>query len=1259
MRTGTRSGSLRWSKRLTVTKLFAKPFLSGGGEMGERIREFDWAKTPLGSPAKWPQNLKSALSIMLESRYQMFVWWGPEFVKFYNDAYRSALGNRHPHALGHRAREVWRDIWDTVGPQAEQVLYENVSTWHENQLLVMERNGFTEETFFSYSYSPIPSDHGGPGGVFCACNETTEQVIGERRLAALRQLASVTASGKSTSQACELAAEALRDYDRDVSFALIYLVDRQDNSASLCAYTGVASGAAAAPKKVNFGETSSSATQYWPFHDVLNGSKITVTDWSSRERLPGGPWPEPTKTAMLLPLQGSQAQPIGFVVLGASPRLRFDDKYEGFFELIAGNISSAITNARAYEEERRRAEQLAALDRAKTAFFSNVSHELRTPLTLMLGPLEDVLSFRHGILPKEVTGSLEVAHRNSLRLLKLVNTLLDFARIEAGRIEAHYEPTDLSTFTTELASVFRSAIEKAGLRLEIDCPPVPEAVFVDREMWEKIVLNLLSNAFKFTFEGEIAVSLRWFGERVELTVRDTGVGIPESDLPKVFERFHRVRGTRSRSHEGTGIGLALVQELAQIHGGEVKVRSRENHGSEFIVSIQTGKEHLPPEHIRTASPTQAGPRSSDFFASESQRLLPESATPVSNAPSQDTGAARPKILLADDNPDMRDYVRRLLSEHYDVEAVSDGSAALEKVRTRHPDLILADVMMPHLDGFGLLRHLRSDEHTRAIPFVMLSARAGEESRLEGLDAGANDYLIKPFSARELIARVQSQLELARLRREGEERIKRVLDSITDGFYLLDDEGRFLDLNAAARKMFGAEGIDANALMGQRWFEKFPEARNQAFNFALEKATRERIPVDTEAYYPPWNRWYFFRCRPLPEGGVATFFQDITERKLAEIALRESEAHLDIVSNTVPALIVYLDRDRRYRSCNRAYLQWFGLRREQVIGRTTRELQGEEIGRKVEPLLARALAGESVSFETEADSRQGKRWVHVIYTPHFNPDGAVVGVVGFASDITDRKRDEEELHKAQAALREHAGLLEGTVADRTAKLRETVSELESFSYSIAHDMRAPLRSMRSFSEILYAEYGDKLGREAGDYLRRICASAGRLDRLIQDVLDYSKVLRGEMPLENLATEALLREIIESYPDFQPPHATVLVQTPLPNVRANPAALTQVISNLLANAVKFVAPGDKPRVIIRGEETGSTVRLWFEDNGIGIAPHHLDRIFKLFGRLHSEAQYEGTGIGLVIIRKAVDRMGGRVGVESVPGQGSRFWVELPSA
>jgi signal transduction histidine kinase len=440
----------------------------------------------------------------------------------------------------------------------------------------------------------------------------------------------------------------------------------------------------------------------------------------------------------------------------------------------------------ALRELRQANAKLAELDAAKTAFFSNISHEFRTPLTLMLGPLEEELSERLQPLPPERRSRIEIAQRNGSRLLRLVNALLDFSRIEAGRVQAMFEPTDLAALTADFASHFYTAIERARLTMVVTCPSLPELIYVDREMWEKIVLNLLSNAFKHTFEGGIGVRLRWLGTAAELTIEDTGVGIGSEDLPHIFERFHRVEGARSRTHEGSGIGLALVRELVQLHGGEIRVESELGRGSRFVVTLKAGTDHLPADRLGRAVDATATGRIAgaaiQAVADEAKRWLPSStdlplltpgaseATP-GTAPSEVTGP-RARILWAEDNADMREYVTRLLSRFYDVTAVPDGQAALERTHADLPDLVLTDAMMPRLDGFGLLRALRADERTRRLPVILLSARAGEESALESLDAGADDYLAKPFSSKELVARVRSSLTLAQLRREWEQKLQR-------------------------------------------------------------------------------------------------------------------------------------------------------------------------------------------------------------------------------------------------------------------------------------------------------------------------------------------------------------------------------------------------------------------------------------------------------------------------------------------------------
>jgi signal transduction histidine kinase len=611
--------------------------------------------------------------------------------------------------------------------------------------------------------------------MLAVCSEVTEQVLAERRTRLLRDLALRAGDSRRVETTVRDIGAILAEHPLDVPFALLYLGDA-GGTLTLAEAVGVGPGDPAAPRIV-----PPDAPAPWPLHRAAAGETVRVDDVERWLALAGGPLGDPVREALVLPV-GS----LDVLVAGISPNRALDEGYTAFFELLRGQLSVALGNARSYEEERRRAEALAELDRAKTEFFANVSHEFRTPLTLMLGPLEDLL--RRDLAPALRT-ELEVAHRNALRLLKLVNTLLEFSRIEAGRVEAVFEPVDLAALTADLASGFRSAAERAGVRLVVDAPPLPRPVYVDREQWEKVVLNLLSNALKHTFQGEIRVGLREAGGRAELAVRDTGVGIPPDEIPHLFERFHRVRGARSRTHEGSGIGLALVGELVKLHGGEIRVESAVDRGTTFTVALPFGAAHLPPERVASASGAPRAGEGTRGFVEEALRWLP-----VADATAEEPAAAprRPvfagaRIVLADDNADMRAYVTRLLrAEGCEVEAVGDGTAALDAVRALAPDLVLTDVMMPGLDGFGLLRALRGNPATATLPVIMLSARAGEESRVDGLRAGADDYLAKPFSARELLARVGVNLELVRLRalaaaRESELHAARAVSEARTGF----------------------------------------------------------------------------------------------------------------------------------------------------------------------------------------------------------------------------------------------------------------------------------------------------------------------------------------------------------------------------------------------------------------------------------------------------------------------------------------------
>jgi PAS domain S-box-containing protein len=771
-------------------------FLAGRGEMAELIRTKDWSQTPLGPIDGWPQSLRTAVSLCLASNFPINLIWGPQNTQIYNDGYRVVCGDAHPRALGQDYSVTWRSAWPAIGEPFARARNGETS-FLENQRMFLTRNGYWEETFFTFSLSPIRDESGGIGGLFHPVAETTATILAERRTRALRNLSANLAAAANIEELCAKTIDTLSEFEFSLPFVLFYQFNSDRACYRLAAQCGIAAGTGASPIEI-----VADAQAPWPFAEAIGGSGVLEVD-GMRAWLHGracGPYEEGPDKAFVAAIRApGHDRPAAVVVFGVSPRLPFDDAYLGYYELLRTSISAAYGIVCAREDERRRTVALAEVDRAKTVFFSNVSHEFRTPLTLILGPIEDVLAEAGG----ETTPHrerLEAVHRNALRLMKLVNALLDFSRIEAGRMKASYEPTELAGLTADLASNFRSACERAGLTLEVDCPPLSQPVHVDHDMWEKIVLNLLSNAFKFTEQGGIVVSLREASAGVELTVRDTGVGIPVEELGRVFERFHRVEGQRARTFEGAGIGLSLVRELVLLHGGEISAQSSPGEGATFHLKLPFGAAHLPPEQLRAARPSGPAKGGPNAFVEEALRWLPDVEDQSAETMHTSRGA---RIILADDNADMRDYVRRLLeSGGYEVAPFANGAGALAAALADHgPDLVLCDVMMPVLDGFGLLKALRAAPSLEGLPVIMLSARAGEEARIEGLAAGADDYLVKPFSGRELLARVDGAIALARQRREAVER-ERALNLELERRVL----ERTIELSEANRRISQSEAL---------------------------------------------------------------------------------------------------------------------------------------------------------------------------------------------------------------------------------------------------------------------------------------------------------------------------------------------------------------------------------------------------------------------------------------------------------------------
>ncbi len=522
--------------------------------------------------------------------------------------------------------------------------------------------------------------------------------------------------------------------------------------------------------------------------------------------------------------------------------------------------------------------------------------------------------------------------------------------------------------------------------------------------------------------------------------------------------------------------------------------------------------------------------------------------------------------------------------------------------------------------------------------------------------GRPDYEIAIIENIDARKRAEFALQAAK------DRIETILASITDSFFALDRDLRFTYVNSEAQRVLRKTSTE---LLGGYLAELFPHA--EAFLAQYQQVLATGKPAQFEEFYAPLQIWFEVHAYPSPEG-VSVYFRDITARRRAQDALRQSEERFSAFMRHLPGAAWMKDPTGRYVYANPEAERIFSTPAHALRGKRDEELFPSETARQFRENDHRALA-EGGKLQTTEVLRQPDGVDHHSIISKFavlGPDGRPAYVGGVAFDITDRIRAEQALRQAKDDLARANADLEKKVQQRTAKLEETVAELEHFSYTITHDMRAPLRAITGYAGILDSLEAQCLTDQGRDLLRRISESALRMDQLITDALQYSRVVRDQFPLQPIEPAAAIRGIVESYPQFQPPHARITVQPEMPRVLANPAAFTQVFSNLLGNAVKFVTPGQVPEINVTAEIRPSClnsqpstdcVRLSVADNGIGIPREYHEKVWQMFQRLSKK--YEGTGIGLALVRKVVERMAGRVGLESAPDQGSRFWIELQKA
>jgi PAS domain S-box-containing protein len=1288
------------SPTLTNQRNPVPEFLSGGGEMGERIRKYDWENTQLGPIQTWPQSLRTCIRIMLTSRQPIWIGWGKELIKLYNDPYRAIVGGKHPWALGTPASIVWKDIWREIGPMLQQVMEKDEGTYVESQLLIMERNGYPEETYYTFSYTPIPGDDGSTAGMICANTDDTDRIISERQLRTLTMLGKRLTDTKSNNEVVDLAITTLEENIHDFPFALFYSISA--DKAILKKSTDLDKCINVMPEEIQLNGTDELSI-------LLNQAAITRKPQILEElqikygKMPKGAWETSPDKAIVLPItQNVSKEPYGFLVVGLNPYRLLDEKYRGFFSLVNDQIATSFANVHALEEERKRVEALAEIDRAKTIFFSNISHEFRTPLTLLMGPIEETINNPDTLPENKVR--MEMAHRNALRMQKLVNTLLEFSRIEAGRIEGKFSYIDLCSFTQELTSTFRSAVEKAGMELIFTCSPIKEEVYVDVDMWEKIVLNLLSNAFKYTSKGKIEVDIKEEADKVLLTVSDTGVGIPETELEKIFERFHRIENMRGRSQEGTGIGLAMVKELVRLHKGSIKVSSQVGKGSTFTVSIPTGHQHLPQGKIYKENNPRLS-NNTNAFVQEVRRWIPneedQPIVPLSEQKESIISGVSPKketrfrVMLADDNMDMRDYVKRLLSEEFEVQTAKDGVDALQKIIHHQPDLLLSDIMMPGMNGFELLTKVRQHPDLKNIPVILLSARAGEEAKIEGLEAGADDYLVKPFSAKELIARVEANIKISKNRIASEKNIRNVILQSPAPTVLLKGPSMVIEIvNEKALEVWGRSHID---VINKELFKALPELIEQGFDQILAKVYTTGVPFHgnefpvqlvrfgrTETVY--LNFIYEpFRNEDHEVIGIIAVGVDVTEQVKARHALEQSQKKLQELATSLEKkveektldlslkneelrkseeryhkmieevedyAILLLSKEGIILNWNKGAEKIKGYKEQEIIGKSFKVfyLPNDQENGLPEILIEEAIKNGKALHEGWRVRKDGSTfWGNTVITALHGEDGTVIGLTKVTRDLTAKK------------------LAENRLQQYAQELEFQNKELEQFAYAASHDMKEPLRKIIFYNTYVQQELTNQVPEKEKSYLSRSVSAAQRLQRLIDDLLNYSQTTIKNQDFRPVDLNKVLDDVVAAQKETFEENEVIIHKTKLPVINAIDFQMRQLFDNLLGNSIKYRNPERRLEIeisceMIRGLQVENYTnkdyyRICINDNGIGFDQAQAERMFELFQRLKGGSQSSGTGIGLAICRKIVQNHKGYIEASGKTNQGATFCIYLP--
>ncbi|KAG8822513.1 hypothetical protein FRC17_009560 [Serendipita sp. 399] len=1222
--------------------------VGGGPTMAEMVENYPWKDTVLGSKKDWDVCLRQAVDLTLKSPFPVAIWWGPDLVLIYNDAYAEMSTTKHPLIFGQKGQVAWGELWDTLGPASQRCI-KGHAVFKRDDLLFMERLELQEqpleETYHSWSWTPMIDSNGQISGLLNVTHETSPKVVAERRLNTLQLLGSNTATAQNKEAFCRAALATLKENDKDIPFAALYLSDMSNTVPETddldttpqvvgAPHTTFESiklrlelhGTIGIPDDYEFTPPSLSIvvhsmvsppltphTQFrWPIQQAIRDKQAIrvaiphhVSDGIRRRG-----WGDRPSHAVVIPLSSEgSAKPLGVLIAGLNTRRNFDTDYNKWVDVLRSSMSSLLTASIAREDEVKRAEQLAELDAAKTALFSNASHELRTPLTLIGGPISDCLAETKD---PNIKAKLATAARNVDRLVRLVDSLMDFSRLEAGRLEGRYSPVQFGPYVAELASVFKPVIEKAHLDYTITYDAnETRSLFIDQDYMEKIIFNLIGNAFKYTLAGSIAVEVVYSEKDVSLIVKDTGVGIPKADLPRIWDRFHRVEAT-SRSHEGTGIGLSLTKQFVNLHGGTIRVTSMfpsedsDDHGSTFQAIFPLGKDHLPASSLIQEAPSQKQRYAKGIVAEAARwRLTGDSVTPSDSDDSYSSLDGyrnsdlnfKPEdlVLLVDDNQDMLEYIKEIFGRYCRVRIASNGQIALEMARKYSPQLIISDVMMPVLDGFGLVVALKEDSLLQAIPVILLSARAGDSNKAEGILSGADDYIPKPFSSRELLARASLQIQLGKSRRDMESRFQertKEVQILTDlspaGLFRVNNDGSMLQCNDRFRELSGL-GLSQET----QWLDFVHQDYQNQVGLALKDALQQQRDGSVDFVFSNgiWVKCSFrWWKHGLVDGNGYDHDPVMLLHKLRRYTLKPSSLYEEaLTSRAEDAEERRIEAEERRRS------------QELLMDVTSHELR-QPVSAVIN--CASVVLGNLTKLRKAlGDCEDRKQGFEV--TPEL---------------LSEIDKDLEGLNAIELC-----GIAQGHIVNDIL----TLSRMQLHMLTL-HESTFPfVREVRQVCSILFNEMeskGIKYGLTFGNSIQRLGIKYVSADKI-----------RFGQVIINLLSNAIKFSQIS-------PKKLINIEV---EVSRNPP------TDGTCKYPSERAASDDP--IPEGERVPIHVYVSVQDSGPGLQPKDLELLFQRFQKgTNSEVVFGGSGLGLFVSRKICDLLGGKIEVDacSIEGNGSTF-------